>query len=85
MRNMPSALMCIAFIYFLSTGFHWASLVLLAGAVMFWEYPIKENIELARAQIEEIKARTENIRWSTKLSESQVKVNLMMIAKARNR
>lgn len=85
MRNIPSALLIIAFVYFSSLGFHWYYSLLLIGVLMFWEYPVKENIEMLKAQIEEVKARTQSIIWSTELSKSQVKVNMAMIEKMRRR
>ncbi len=81
MRNFSSALMCIAFVYMKYTyKFHWIFLILILGALFFWEYPAKENRELLKVQIEESKARTENIRWNTELAKTTTKLNLATLA-----
>jgi hypothetical protein len=90
MRNLPSALMILAEVYIIIfCDKQWMQLIALAllmsGAFAFWEYPAKEGVELVRAQIEESKARTENIRWQTKLSETQVNVNLRTLALMKGR
>lgn len=77
MRNLESALLLIAFAYlFYIDGFHWVYLVLIAGVLAFWEYPVKENIELVRAQIERTKMETESIKWNIKLAQVQTNINL---------
>ena len=58
---------------------------MIGGAILFFEYPIKKNITLLKSQIEETKARTENIKWATKVSESQVKVNISMLQNMQRR
>ena len=73
MRNVSSAICAIGIAYF---GFHWQSILLVIGFLFFWEYPVKENVELVRTQIENIKQSTENTKWQTELSKAQVKVNL---------
>lgn len=84
MRNLPSALMIMAFVYLVyAHGFHWIFTLLILGAFAMFEFMAKEGLEIMRAQIEELKARTENMIWATKLSRSQVSVNMMMLAKAR--
>jgi len=86
MKNLPSALMLIAFVYFNYTypKFFWGSLLLIIGAILMWEYPAKEGLELVRTQIEELRARMENIRWATELSKTQVKVNLATLVNLKN-
>jgi len=84
MRNIPSVIMFIAFIYFIQAGFHWMYLILLIGGLFLLEWPSKESYELIRTSIEESKARTENIKWQTDLSRTQVKVNLGVIALQQN-
>lgn len=81
MRNFPSAfLLTIGACLWATYGFHWYYLILLAGSLLFSEYPVKENIEYLKVQIEESKVRTENIRWAIKLSETTVKLNLATLA-----
>jgi hypothetical protein len=77
MRNLSSALLWIGFVYFIYlNGFHWIYLVLLIGGIAIWEYPVKENIELVKAQIQRTKMETESIKWNIKLVQVQTNINL---------
>jgi hypothetical protein len=77
MRNISSALLWIAFIYFIyKTGFQWIYIMLPILGLVLWEWPVKENKDLLLSQIERTKAETENIKWVTKLNQSTVQLNI---------
>lgn len=77
MRNLPSAISWLGFVYFIYlNGFHWIYLVLLMGGLVIWEYPVKENVELIKEQIERTKAETENLKWITELNKATTKLNI---------
>jgi hypothetical protein len=63
--------------------FHWIFIILIAGALLFWEYPVKENIELVRAQIDQCKANTENLKWNMQLAKTGTELNLKNLARLR--
>ena len=77
MNNLPSALMCILFVYINYTdGFRWISLILIIGALLFLEWPAKEGKELVKAQIENLKAGTANLKLVGMANRTATEVNI---------
>ena len=49
MRNIASTIAIAAMVFlWITQGFHWLYMFLLGAAVLFWEYPVRENIALLR-------------------------------------
>jgi len=86
MRNLPSAILLITTVILdIIYGWNWIYIALLALAGILLEWPPKESQELVKAQISELKAREENIKWQTEMSKTAIKLNLARIAAIENK
>ena len=86
MRNLPSAMLLITTVILdIIYGWNWIYIALLALAGILLEWPPKESQELVKAQISELKAREENIKWQTEMSKTAIKLNLARIAAIENK
>jgi hypothetical protein len=69
--------MCILFVYInYIYGFRWISLILIIGALLFFEFPAKEAKELVKEQIENLKAGTANLKLAATANRTATEVNI---------
>ena len=80
MKNLSSSILMISFIFFnYIYGFHWMFMLLFLWSILSFEYPVKENLEYLKLQMEETKSRIEGIKWRTELDRTTTQVNLKTI------
>ncbi len=80
MRNLPSALICIVFVYMTYTyGFHWIFITLILGAIILLEWPSKESKELIQAQIRNLDAGTVNLKLVAVANRTTTEANVRLI------